>query len=937
MIPIIVLNSRSVKSDSKKLDLEYLIHSQSSLPIVCITETWLRPNDPNTYLPLSKLFVVHRVDRASGRGGGVAILIPKGLNSYVISRHSLLPNDFEAIWVRLVFVKKSIDISVVYRPPQASVQSTESLLTFLGSNFSPTTPCVIVGDFNFPNINWSNLSSKSTLKGEDKLLEFVIYNGISQLVNFPTRGDSVCLDLIFVNEPSLIQSVNLGPRISNCDHETILANLAGQKIKKKTVYYRNYKKADYTDINNLLSTVNWSRFFEGLDEVQIMWNKFLTLLSTLIDTFIPLKSFSSNGNHFIPKRIQRLFLKQYKLYRIYKKSKDPLTYQRYLVAARIARQNKRQYDFEKDFRILSSKNSEKFWKHIKSKITYKSDIPCIRSTKDGTILVDSKEKADEFNHFFQSVFIEDNNIPTNSYIQHPGTFLSFIDFPPEVVFHQLEKLPNKSSSGPDNIPALLLKKLSVVLAEPLSIIFKKSFVTSTLPNLWLTANITPIFKANDSSNSSNYRPVSLTSVPCKVFESIIVKALTNHTNPCIYSGQHGFLMGRSTETQLLETLNDWTSALDAGKVIDILYLDISKAFDSVSHTKLISKLFQYGVTGLALDWIKAFLSNRKQTVVIDGVCSDPCSVTSGVPQGSVLGPILFLLYINDMPAILKTSKVKIFADDAKVYLCYRREDTLQSSRLLQEDITNLYIWCDSNQLTIALNKCAMVHLGYKNPIVPYFIGNDQLPVVDSIRDLGITISSNLKFGEHISKMCSKASVTANMIYRTFKQHSTDFLIQMFNTFVRSKLEYASTVWNPHLLKDIDLIEKVQRKFSKRLPGCHDLSYPARLKLLGIEPLELRRLYTDLTMVFKILNGLVSLKQPDFFAPKDPYTRGHSKSLYRQTSHKDVRRYFFSNRVVPVWNSLPEDLINSPDLLTFKNKLHQTDLTHMLKGRGLEVE
>ncbi len=298
------------------------------------------------------------------------------------------------------------------------------------------------------------------------------------------------------------------------------------------------------------------------------------------------------------------------------------------------------------------------------------------------------------------------------------------------------------------------------MAEPLAKIFSKSFECGKLPDEWLTANIRALFKnKGNESVANNYRPVSLTCVACKVMESVISDKIFQHVKTKLSKEQHGFLAGKSTVTQLLETLDDWTKAIDKNCIIDVLYIDIAKAFDSVSHPKLLNKLEKYGIRGKLLKWVEAFLSNRRQQVVVNSSASDEISVTSGVPQGSVLGPLLFLLFINDLPAYMKYATVKLFADDCKLYIIFQKQ--APEGEFLQLDINALMKWADLNQLKIAFSKCGIIHLGYKNPKRRYYFDNDLIPTLETIRDLGVTISSNLKFSEHIQFIIKSASRAAN--------------------------------------------------------------------------------------------------------------------------------------------------------------------------------
>ncbi len=499
----------------------------------------------------------------------------------------------------------------------------------------------------------------------------------------------------------------------------------------------------------------------------------------------------------------------------------------------------------------------------------------------------------------------------------------------------MEKLANKKSAGPDSIPQFLLKKLSVPLAIPLTIIFNKSFIESKLPSLWLEANVTPIFKNKGSSNDpSNYRPISLTCIPCKLMESVIRDVLYEFIKPKIFRGQHGFQAKKSTVSQLLETFNDWVISIDRNKIIDVLYIDFAKAFDTVNHRRLILKLKSYGVEGNLLRWLEAFLTNRKQSVVVEGVKSDELPVLSGVPQGSVLGPLLFLIFINDLPKVIRHSFSKIFADDYKLYMAFDRVDPLFNT--FQQDIDNLVSFSETNQLRIAYNKCGILHLGYKNPNHTYYFNQTPINDIDSIRDLGILMNNDLKFNQHFKNMCSSANIQSNLIYKCFYTRRPEFLTQMFKVFVRPKLEYASSVWNPSYLKDIDLIEQVQRRFTKRIPGMSHVPYTQRLEHLELESLELRRIHIDLHYVYKLLNQLVDSSYQQFFETTNLATRNNSLPLRKPWFNKDVYKHSFAVRVVDWWNKLPKEVVTAKNLTDFKRLLISQDFSEFVKGRGLKV-
>ncbi len=299
------------------------------------------------------------------------------------------------------------------------------------------------------------------------------------------------------------------------------------------------------------------------------------------------------------------------------------------------------------------------------------------------------------------------------------------------------------------------------LAEPLSILFTKSLANGELPRDWKEAYVTPIYKKGCKHNPGNYRPVSLTSVLCKLMETILRDVIMKHMedNQLLSPSQHGFRSGRSTVTQLLESLESWTSLLDKGRNIDIVYCDFQKAFDSVPHMRLLKKIENYGIRGQILKWIKSFLLDRRQKVRVNNALSDWTSVTSGIPQGSVLGPILFILFINDLPQAVNCG-VEIYADDTKIFA---RASSKEEHDQLQRNIDEMYAWSELWQLTFHPDKCHVMHMGPQNEVSkqPYWMGKEgqktllQETMVE--KDLGVHVDNSLLFDTHCQKIASAAS------------------------------------------------------------------------------------------------------------------------------------------------------------------------------------
>ncbi len=685
-------------------------------------------------------------------------------------------------------------------------------------------------------------------------------------------------------------------------------------------------------MNVYLCQLDWAMIFASCSTTQHMWDAFLTIVRSTIETYVPTSVARDKGTCTHTQEVCRQIQKQRKLHAVYKQSGSASDRERWKEANKQTRVSIRHSALAAEQRLLESACDKKFWSFVTSRLKCSNRIPAIQTERG--LLTDSGSKAEALNQQFSSVFISDDgaDLGFNDRTAVPDR-LSVHEIDEIEVFATLRHLQNKFSCGPDELPQFVLKRLAISLAHPLSLIFNFSLATSSLPADWTCANITPVFKKGLASEASNYRPISITSTVCRAFEKILKSKIVTFLmlNGILSQEQHGFLSRHSTVTQLLECLSDWNTSLDSSKPVDVAYMDIAKAFDSVSHEKLFQKLQYYGISGRLLGWLKAWLTGRRQRVRVEESYSSYNNVTSGVPQGSVLGPLLFLIYINDLPQVVRHCKMKLFADDCKLYLCVR---SIEDAGLLQEDLQEVWGWCNRHQLVLALMKCSVLHLGPRNnPCLDYSIGGTALPTSSCIRDLGILISQDLRFTEHCNNIAQSAGVKLNMIFNCFVNRNSQFLSQMYKTFVRSKLEYASSTWNPTMLRNIDTLESVQRRFTKRLYGMGSLSYTERLIALNLEPLELRRLKADLILVYKIIHRLVSLNFDDFFKyARSAVTRGHAFKLEIPLCATNYGKFFFSYRVVSAWNSLSAATVTSRTISTFKIRLNSENLTNFLKGR-----
>ena len=478
------------------------------------------------------------------------------------------------------------------------------------------------------------------------------------------------------------------------------------------------------------------------------------------------------------------------------------------------------------------------------------------------------------------------------------------------------------------------------LIHPLSSLYTLCLNNSFLPADWSKSYITPIYKKGPRTDSNNYRPIALTCTMCKLMESVIKVQLVDFltSNSLISNNQHAFLSQHSTLTNLLECTNDWFVSLNSRHSTDVIYIDFSRAFDSIVFDKLLFKLKHFGISGSLLSWIKNFLYNRKQCVVLDNCFSSVIDVLSGVPQGSVLGPILFILFIDDIDCVCTgVSTLKLFADDCRLY----SEITLNTCNYtcLLQSLHNLCSWAKDNQLSINVIKCSILSIMPRSlntqpsTLRSYSVNDFTLSFKSEVVDLGITISEDLSYKTHISNIVSKAYSRQSILFRGFVTRDLLFMRKAFVTYIRPIVEYDTPLWNPTEIYLIDLIESVQRDFSRRIPALSGLCYRDRLTKLNLDPLELRRLRYDLVQYYKILNNLTPLDPSKYFSIYNSIPSSRSSPTYLskpiKASNKFLSSFFF--RQVSVWNKLPQHIIQSNSLPSFKHSLKTFNLYPFLKS------
>ena len=684
-------------------------------------------------------------------------------------------------------------------------------------------------------------------------------------------------------------------------------------------------KQEATGITDVLRTIQ----DEGIDT---LWETFRDQLLATLDSNVPHKTTRSRvTNPWMNTKTRRLTRQKNRAFIKAKSSKNTRDTRRYKKLKTACQRSIREAHDTYVHDVIgqsAQENPKKFWSYIKGKKQESSGVSPLRNV-DGVIHSEANVKANILNRQFVSVFTKEDtaNIPDKG--PSPYASMEGITVTPNGVEKLLRDLKPDKATGPDMIPARLLKQLSAEIAPALALVFQSSLDCGRVPRDWTMAHVVPLFKKGDKSTASNYRPVSLTSICSKVMEHILHSNIMDHLEEhnILTDAQHGFRCKRSCETQLIATIQELARGLSEGKQLDVILLDFAKAFDKVPHQRLLYKLNYYGVRGQTLSWIESFLRDRKQHVLVEGAKSDEAEVTSGVPQGTVLGPLLFLAFINDLPSVVD-SQARLFADDC---LLFRQIDSLHDSNKLQEDLSALEKWESDWQMSFHPQKCTTIRVTRKKwPLnTKYQLHGHTLEVVEGGKYLGIHISSDLSWREHVRQTTAKATKSLGFLRRNLHSCPQNKRAQAYTTLIRPVLEYASTVWDPHQIQLIQQIEQVQRQAARfatgnyysRDPGC----VTNMLNKLQWEPLQHRRAKSKVIMLYKIIHQEVEIPIQHLLVTNTRVTRGTQANNIRQISTRvDVYKFSFVPSTITAWNRLPSEARAAPSVDSFRQAIQNLE-------------
>ena len=862
-----------------------------NIGIITLTESHLHEDFIEGEIQIEG-FENFRADRTRGiKKGGIICYVRRDLLPGILTLETGSVGNIEFL-VLYIEVLNLILINI-YRPPNSKSSDFQAVMHKIRQinqmKLRPTPRIALTGDLNFPSLNWElNNIEACTTETRDQaqvLVSFLEENFLEQLVNLPTRNNNI-LDIFAINDCDFVSNVE----VENTDNQTSDHRLVKiiTRIPSPTMHSPDINETSNSSVLNSLnfwsSDIDWNSIrshllnhdwddYSRVTDIDKKLEMLVKIIEDVCIAYVPPKVIKNRS--IIPRDRRILFKKR-------KNLRTKLIGTRNLsVATSLERQLEQiekdlicSYETElanAEIRAIEKikEDSKYFYNYARGKSKVRTPVGPLKQG-DQTV-ADPVGMSELLKTQFESVFITQSSpISLDPLLQEPG-LRSFedIDFNENDIEECIMEIPQASTAGPDGIPAILLRKCVAELKGPIHQLWRASLDVGKLPQQTKLSIVTPVFKGGDRCLTENYRPISLITHLCKVFERVVVKELTKYLNKaCLFNdGQHGFRSGRSCLSQLLEHHQSILQALENNAAVDVVYLDFAKAFDKVDYNVLLKKLKSIGITGNVLKWLADFLIGRRQKVKVCGQLSSEGPVHSGVPQGSSLGPLLFLIMVSDIDCSVKYASVSSFADDTRMLMKINSEEDCGR---MQDDLIEIYTWASDNNMKFNSKKFELLNYSARNRDLhvinessrmfnyPQYHDPDGNTIrsVGSLRDLGVTINSDATFAAQINKSVTKASRYAGWILRVFQTREHFAMMTLFKSMVLPHIEYCCPLWSPTNLGLIRQIEAVQRSFTSKIHNLQGENYWGRLKILNLYSLERRRERYQIIYVFKILKGYI---------------------------------------------------------------------------------
>ena len=942
------LNLRSLNNKADNLQ-NYLSSLDQEFSVIALTETWLSDKHKLSSFKLPGYQDPVFENRTGKDGGGVAFHVKDDMS--FIPRKDLQMNEAESLFIEVNLKgNKRIIIGVIYRTESTFENFTNELDQILAKIEKENCITLLTGDFNI------DLLKHDDLNYVDNFINTLLSYSYYPLISKPTRvtdRTATLIDNFFTNDLQAVKSGILVTDIS--DHFGIfsISNLKQEaRLDQKNRLRRNFSKANIESFADSLSKQQWNSL-EETNNTEAAYNLFNSMFSSSFQQCFPVKKVRP-PKHSIRKPWMTTGLlnsckKKHKLYCRFKAKPTEYRERKYKTYRNklnnLLRTTKKQYFDEKlteakhDIKLTWQVINEALNKSMNKKSSYPPTFKV-----EGKQISDDLEIANKFNIYFSTIGHNlDQQIPDD----HPD-FKSYLDSNsyPALVFSPTDEKEIKEvieclrsstkSSGHDEIPTFLVKAVSNIISAPLSKIINISFKDGIFPSELKIAKVIPIYKADDATSLNNYRPVSVLPTFSKIFERVVYSRIIDHLtkNNILFQNQFGFRLKHSTSHAVLYLIDQIANAIDNKKITIGVFLDLSKAFDTVNHHILLHKLEHYGITSTTLNWFRSYLEHRKQYVNFKSANSEATSVSYGVPQGSILGPLLFLLYINDLPNASTILHSILFADDTNLF--FSHSDLTQATDIMNRELYNTTQWLNSNRLSLNVKKTHF--MVFKTPRklidtsnISIQISDESISQTKASKFLGIIIDENLTWKTHMNDIARKVAKNIGIINKVKTIFSERMLLMLYFTMIYPYLSYGNIVWGSTYSSTLQRIFLLQKRIIRIISNSPFLAHSKPLfQKLGLLNIFNINIFQTSNFVFDYLQGNLPQCFQGMLQQNNVFHKHKTRSandFHFPFVRTNVAKFSFRFHAPEVWNSLPRNI----KLISNKKNFRQLTIQHLLSA------
>lgn len=917
------LNIRSVFTNFD-IFKEYIVSNDTDL--FALSETWLNADINSDSIRISQYNLI-RADRI-GRGGGVGFFLKKSIKYNII--FSSVNDVLEQLWISIHSSGKRITFGVLYRPPSANLIQVFNALEDAMSFLLPSSDYIVfAGDLN---INLLNIGTQSITHFNNFLEAF----NLKQMIDEPTRITSTgqtLIDVLITSDSSIINSCNVTDSYGISDHCIISCNIGVFKInnKPKFITFRNFKHLNEESFYGDLNNINWNSIY-SLADVDEMITFFNYNLTELFNFHAPLRTIRVTKKQapWLTDVVKIMINLREKAFTKYKQTRSENDFNAYknlrnYVTGAIRREKQAYLSH-----ALKNKDSKTTWNTLRT-----LDIVNKKSCHE---LPDNLKNVDDINLHFNNIIPP---VPSNNQLKLLDKYDNLSTYP-KFSFSTVEngtvlkyiKSIKSNSVGFDQISLIMIKLISSVLLDHITFIINKSITSGIYPTMWKQSRIIPLPKKSNPTELSDIRPISILPTLSKVHELILKEQISTFVfdNNIIPPIQSGFRPLHSTTTALMHITDELFKATDQRKISCLVLLDYSKAFDTLDHNILCKKLQFYGFDAGSIALIKSYLSDRQQRVKLDDNVSYPLPVIYGVPQGSILGPLLFSIYISDFHTTLKSSTIHHYADDSQVMITSHVDNLALANDKLNKDLESLFDISSAHKLKLNSTKTELMVFGptqlrnQAKALLNIKINDVRINISEYSKNLGLWLDENLRFTKHVNYLCQSSYIILKQLYSQRDIMSSNLKLQLCNSLIISKLSYCDTVYGPALLNvDSMRLQRIQN-------SCYRFSFGIRKFETGISEKiqqsgqlkleKLRKLH-----LLSITHKVLKTKTPGYLHIK--LQKLHNFSNSRETRHKHLLKIprhatalftrSFSYNACCEYNKLPSEFYHYT-LVNFKKRL-----------------